>query len=201
MQVSTNLTSKDGEDVAASIFLLFGDPYKILGPDREPIPALRYVWSGGPEDVGSSIDNPYLPGMVKSIILRGRDAETKTWVTERHNPFKDYEAAFGKPSSEPIQGLILFTDNLCMGKNGMLMKSSVSAAWPNLSPAPHVVTAMVLTRAGSSKFVITTSSLTVSKTAQLNCLSLLWSRPSPAEPGLTTRRPSIRRTSCWWVWP
>ncbi len=111
MQVSTNLTSKDGEDVAASIFLLFGDPYKVLGPDREPIPAIRYVWSGGPEDVGSIIDNLYLPGMVKSIILRGRDAETKTWVTERRNHFKDYEAAFGKPSSEPIQGLILFIDN------------------------------------------------------------------------------------------
>ena len=61
---------------------------------------------------------------------------------------------------------------------------------------PHLIARMFWARAGSSKFVITTSSLTVSKTAQLNCRSLLWSRPSPVEPGLMTRLPPIRCTTC-----
>ncbi len=110
-QAGANLSLKDKEDVAASIFVLFGDPYKLLGPDREAIPALRYVWTGGPEAVGSIIDSPYLPGIVKSIVLRGREARARTWLRERRNPIKDFEAAFGRSPSEPIQGLVLFTDN------------------------------------------------------------------------------------------
>ena len=63
-------------------------------------------------------------------------------------------------------------------------------------PETHFMAGVFLARRGSSKSVTTTSSLTVSKTAQLNCRSLVWSRPSPVEPGLMTRTPPIRRTTC-----
>src|SRR5262249_15147103 len=47
----------------------------------------------------------------------------------------------------------------------------------------------------AGKSCTTTSSVTVSSTAQLNCLPLRGSRPSPAEPGLTTSTRPTRRTS------
>ena len=53
--------------------------------------------------------------------------------------------------------------------------------------------------AGKSR--TTTSSVTVSNTAQLNCPPLRGSRPSPAEPGLTTSTRPTRRTTCRCVWP
>src|SRR6059058_4248291 len=54
---------------------------------------------------------------------------------------------------------------------------------------------------GSGKSISFTSSLARSRTAQLNCRRFLWSRASPAEPGLITNTLPIRRASCWWVWP
>lgn len=53
----------------------------------------------------------------------------------------------------------------------------------------------------AGKSCTTTSSVTVSSTAQLNCPALRGSRPSPAEPGLTTSTRPTRRTTCRCVWP
>ena len=45
MQKNADLRVKDREDVAASIFLLFGDPGFLFDP--KPVPTLRYVWTNG----------------------------------------------------------------------------------------------------------------------------------------------------------
>ena len=67
LQETADIGVKEKEDVAASIFLLFGDPGLWLAPKQ--VPTLRYVWTNRRVDVESIVDSPYLPGIVKSIVV------------------------------------------------------------------------------------------------------------------------------------
>jgi len=107
LQKSANLNDKKREDVAASIFLLFGDPGFMSSP--EPVPTLRYVWTNEQHLKEDVIDNPYLPGVVRSIVIR--TGESGRWFTESRDIKKDYENAFGEPPTEWIHAIALFTDN------------------------------------------------------------------------------------------
>lgn len=109
MQRSADLTVKALEDVAASVFLLFGDPGMLFDPN--PVPTLRYVWTNERQSLESVIDNPYLPGVVKSIVVRRGMIAGHTWMTERRNVIEDFTVAFGYAPTEPIQAVVLFTDN------------------------------------------------------------------------------------------
>ncbi len=109
IQESADLTTKDREDVAASIFLLFGDPDLLF--DRKPVPTLRYVWTNDRAEIGAVVDNPYFPGVVRSIVVRRGIAVNGQWVNERRNIIEDYTRAFGHPPSESVQAIVLFTDN------------------------------------------------------------------------------------------
>ena len=108
-QPSADLTKRDGDDVAAAIMVLFGDPGTLLDP--RPVPTLRYSWTGADHPIGSVIENPYHPDIVKNIVLQNADAETNIWVTERRNLASDYEAAFGEPPSDYVWAIALFIDN------------------------------------------------------------------------------------------
>ena len=68
LQPDADLRVKDREDVAASIFLLFGDPGLLFDP--KPVPTLRYVWTNGHVPEETVIDNPYMPGVVRSLVVR-----------------------------------------------------------------------------------------------------------------------------------
>ena len=57
VQASADLRVKEREDVAASLFLLFGDPGFLFDP--KPVPTLRYVWTNGSVPKEAIIDNPY----------------------------------------------------------------------------------------------------------------------------------------------
>ena len=107
VQASADLKVKDKEDVAASLFLLFGDPGFMSSPD--PVPTLRYVWTNDQHQKDTVIDNPYLPGIVRSIVVR--TGESGRWFTERRDLQSDYQRAFGKPPGEEIHAIALFTDN------------------------------------------------------------------------------------------
>lgn len=107
LQETADLMVKDKEDVAASIFVLFGDPGFMSNPD--PVPTLRYVWTNTKHSKDDVIDNPYLPGIVRSIVIRTGDAGS--WHTEKRDVVKDYERAFGSAPKAPIDAIVLFTDN------------------------------------------------------------------------------------------
>jgi hypothetical protein len=107
LQGMADLKQKQYEDVAASIFLLFGDPGFMASP--EPVPTLRYVWTNEKFSQGEIIDNPYLPGVVRSIVIR--TGEVGDWFTERRNIFRDYKTAFGSNPKESVHAVALFTDN------------------------------------------------------------------------------------------
>lgn len=109
MQPTADLRVKDREDVAASIFLLFGDPGFLFDP--KPVPTLRYVWTNGNVPVEAIIDNPYMPGIVRSIVIESGTDRIGAWVTERRNVVEDYTRAFGSEPKDGIRAIVLFTDN------------------------------------------------------------------------------------------
>ena len=109
IQPDADLRVKEAEDVAASVYILFGDPGFLFDP--KPVPTLRYVWTNGRLPLDAVIDSPYLPGTVRSVVVESGGGRAGTWVTERRNMLKDFERAFGYPPKENIQAIALFTDN------------------------------------------------------------------------------------------
>jgi hypothetical protein len=109
LQESADLRSKDREDVAASIFLLFGDPGFLSSPTK--VPTLRYVWTNRRIEPETIVDNPYLPGVVRSLVVRSGDAQSNSWVHERRDIALDFKRAFGREPDATIEAIALFTDN------------------------------------------------------------------------------------------
>lgn len=109
LQKSADLRVKDREDVAAAVFLLFGDPGFSFDP--RPVPTLRYVWTNDSVPAETVVDNPYLPGVVRSIVVESGSARLGGWVTERRNIVDDYVRAFGRPPEASVQAVSIFSDN------------------------------------------------------------------------------------------
>ena len=109
IQPGADLRVKEAEDVAASVFLMFGDPGFLFDP--KPVPTLRYVWTNSRLPLDTIIDNPYLPGIVRSVVVESGNKRVGSWVIERRNMSQDFEKAFGYPPKKNIQAIALFTDN------------------------------------------------------------------------------------------
>ena len=109
LQAGADLRVKSREDVAASLFILFGDPGFLSDP--EPVPTLRYVWTNERIEWNAVVDNPYLPGTVRSISVQSGTRHLGRWVQERRNLLEDFERAFGEPPQNEIEAVALFTDN------------------------------------------------------------------------------------------
>ncbi len=108
LQHTSDISDKATDDVAAGLFVLFGDPGSGLLP--RPVPTLRYVWVAHHE-VGEIIANPYLPGSVRNVVVHSGDADIGRWITQRRNLAADFEAAFGHAPDGPVRALALFVDN------------------------------------------------------------------------------------------
>jgi len=108
LQETADIRLKEKEDVAASIYLMFGDPGLLLTPKQ--VPSLRYVWTNERMDVESIVDSPYLPGTVKSVVVRSGSRQPE-WFVESRNILADFERAFGYAPEEQIEAIALFTDN------------------------------------------------------------------------------------------
>jgi Protein of unknown function (DUF3047) len=108
LQTTADIRVKEKEDVAASIYLVFGDPGLLLTPKQ--VPSLRYVWTNQRIDVESIVDSPYLPGTVKSVVVRSGSRQPE-WFVESRNILTDFERAFGYAPKEAIEAIALFTDN------------------------------------------------------------------------------------------
>lgn len=109
VQATADLTRKETDDVAAAIMVLFGDPGTPIAP--KPVPTLRYVWTGAGHPVGAIIANPYMPAIVKNIVVRNASAPANNWHTERRNLRSDYIAAFGASPEDEVWAIGLFIDN------------------------------------------------------------------------------------------
>jgi Protein of unknown function (DUF3047) len=109
LQPDADLRVKEGDDVAASLFLFFGDPGLLISPNR--VPTLRYVWTSARIPAGAVVDSPYAPGTVRSVVVESGEGRLGRWVTERRRIADDFEQAFGRRPTAAVQALALFTDN------------------------------------------------------------------------------------------
>lgn len=109
LQADANLRKRSADDVAASIYLLFGDPGLLSDPNL--VPTLRYVWSNENVKVNDVVNNPYLPRYVHSVVVRTGRAHLGQWISESRNIAEDYRLAFGTEPPGKIQAVVLFTDN------------------------------------------------------------------------------------------
>ena len=109
LQPSADIRIREREDVAASIFLLFGDPGFVFDPS--PVPTLRYVWTNKRVAVESVIDSPYMPGTVRSLVVRSGLDSAPQWITHKRHVGRDFRTAFGYAPPGPVRAIAIFTDN------------------------------------------------------------------------------------------
>ncbi len=109
LQPSADIRIREREDVAASIFLLFGDPGFVFDPS--PVPTLRYVWTNERVAVESVIDSPYMPGTVRSLVVRSGIHGSGQWTTQKRDVGRDFRTAFGYAPPGPVRAVAIFTDN------------------------------------------------------------------------------------------
>lgn len=109
LQPAADIRVKAKEDVAASIYLLFGDPGMLALPD--PVPTLRYVWTNDNVAEETIVDSPYLPGVVRSLVVRSGDGHLGQWLIEQRNMRDDFVNAFGHAPGEELHAVAVFTDN------------------------------------------------------------------------------------------
>ena len=95
LQRDADLRLRSKDDVAASIFMMFGDPGLLSDPD--PVPTLRYVWTNDKAVVNTVIENPYMPDIVRNVVVRAGGENLGEWMTESRNLVDDYKRAFGSP--------------------------------------------------------------------------------------------------------
>ena len=109
MQAEINLRQKSKEDVAASLFLTFGDPGFMMMPN--PVPTLRYVWTTDHMKIGELFDNPFRPGIIRTIVVENRSDRLGEWVDFTRDLHADFVTAFGSPPTEILKLIGIFTDN------------------------------------------------------------------------------------------
>ena len=109
IQESASLDDKDREDVAASLYVMFGDPGSLSAPRK--VPTLRYVWTNSRQQIEDIVDSPYLPGVVRSIIIETGIVSMATWIDEKRDLLADYQAAFGGKPRDQVYAVAIFTDN------------------------------------------------------------------------------------------
>lgn len=108
VQKSADLRTKEGDDVAASVSIVFGNPGFWMNIVHRP--TIRYVWTNGKSALGEVVNNPHT-NVVRSIVIRNEPRHVGTWVLERRNILHDYRMAFGREPQDPISVVGLFTDN------------------------------------------------------------------------------------------
>ncbi len=126
VQPSADLTRRETEDVAAAVFVVFGDPGMIEMPD--PTPTLRYVWTNDRAQIGTVIDSPFLPGVVRSIVVRAGEERAGEWLVERRSLEDDFSTAFGEAPIQGVHAVAVLTDNDQTGEPVRAYYRSISLA-------------------------------------------------------------------------
>lgn len=121
---SPNLRSKEGDDVALKVCVMFDMPLERLGfvernvmrlaraRSGEPLPAatLCYVWDPTLSP-GTLLPNIYT-ARVRYLVLNGTEAPLHQWATHSRNLQQDFLKAFGdeSPSVPPLIAIVVGAD-------------------------------------------------------------------------------------------
>lgn len=109
IHAGADLRVKAGDDTAAALYLLFGDPGSPFA--RWTLTALRYVWTNDRVAAGTMLPNAFQPDKVKSVVVESGDKRAGAWVTERRDAAADYRRAFGRPPDGPVRAIAIYTDS------------------------------------------------------------------------------------------
>lgn len=109
MHDHADLHEKARDDVAVSIFLLFGNPEAGFGFRR--VPTIRYVWTNHSSAVNEVVDSPYLPGTVRSIVVHNDATRLHRWQRVRRDVVADFRTSFHREPDDVIEAVALFTDS------------------------------------------------------------------------------------------
>jgi len=129
IQAGADLRVKEGDDTAASLYLLFGDPQSLLG--WLTVTTLRYVWTNDRLPAETVVVSPYLPATVRSVVVESGDARAGAWVEESRDAAKDFERAFGRRPEGPVRAIALLTDSDQTGEPAEAYFGGVRAACEN----------------------------------------------------------------------
>jgi len=86
--------SKSGDDYVARVYVVIDGGFALWKTK-----ALTYVWSSN-QPKGHTWDNAFAGDAVKMLAVRGSEAKTNTWYTERRNVYNDLIAQFGDQGSD-----------------------------------------------------------------------------------------------------
>ncbi|MDX1432752.1 MAG: DUF3047 domain-containing protein [Gammaproteobacteria bacterium] len=109
LQPDADIRVRNKEDVGAALFVLFGEPVSPLG--LRDVPTLRYVWTNSSVAAGSIVDSPFMPGVVRSIVVRSGLTADRQLVTEIRDVADDFRAAFGREPPAAVHAIGIFADN------------------------------------------------------------------------------------------
>lgn len=109
LQAKADVSKQETEDVGAALYLMFGDPGFLFNP--KPVPTLRYIWTNDRHATGAVVDSPYMPGVVRSLVVSSGIKDVGRWITVRRDLGEDFAHVFGKPPPHVIHAFAMFTDN------------------------------------------------------------------------------------------
>lgn len=127
---AADLTTRDGDDVEAAIYVLFGDPGMMFAPD--PVPTLRYVATNDKFKPGSVVPSAYMPDTVKSVIVGGGVLENNGVVRYTADLNEDFRRAFGRDDVPVIRAVALYADSDQTGED---INSYFLDVWALCNPA------------------------------------------------------------------
>ena len=119
--------SREGDDYAARVFVLFGDR-----PFRRGTRALSYVWASR-QSPGSRYRNPVVRD-VATFVLRSGDGYAQRWMDEQRDVVADYRAAFGE-DPPALRGIAVVVDTDDTGSDAIAwFDDFVVRVWPSETP-------------------------------------------------------------------
>lgn len=106
LPAGADIRTREGDDVGASLFLLFGRS----GWFRPDPPTLVYAWTTAATPASSVVVSPYHQGNVRSLVLRSGAGELGQWVVERRDLAADYRRVFGAEPPVYVEAVALWSD-------------------------------------------------------------------------------------------
>jgi len=107
LQQSADIRNKANEDMAATVFLIFGRP-SLFNRD---VPTLAYVWTNDKLPEGAVVPSPHHGGTTREIVLQGGTKNLGQWMNVRRNVVEDFRAAFGREPPGDIEMIAIWSDN------------------------------------------------------------------------------------------
>ena len=107
LQETADIRVKEGQDFAAALYLIFGEP----SLTNRDVPVLVYAWTNGRVPAGTVVRCPHHPETMRHLVVESGSTRLGRWIAERRNVAADFRRAFGSEAPTRVDLIALFTDN------------------------------------------------------------------------------------------